>query len=258
MHGSNPKRIKNGKTYNWCPAGQCRMCDDEWAARYGMPQRTIVNQPATSYSYEWSYQWRQVCRNGVCSTERVRVQAPQTVSRVVTTTKPAATVKPAQAASKPEDVDKMLAMLNLTPDDYLGEIGCGDGRICIRAAELYGVRCVGIEIDPVKAAEARRNVLTAVASHRIADGSVEIITGDAAKMTPMTISAAVVYLFPDTLDELRPVLRRIPRVVSSQHPIPGMVADVERDGLYLYRNERPKPVVTRPTVRRVGAIQIVE
>jgi precorrin-6B methylase 2 len=46
--------------------------------------------------------------------------------------------------------NQSLAMMNLRSDDVLFDLGCGDARILIRAvSQVEGVRCVGVEIDPV-------------------------------------------------------------------------------------------------------------
>lgn len=52
--------------------------------------------------------------------------------------------------SSNEIQEKALSLLNLTSDDILFDLGCGDGRLLIHAAQkIPGLRCVGIEIDPV-------------------------------------------------------------------------------------------------------------
>src|SRR5579884_2567775 len=55
-------------------------------------------------------------------------------------------------------VDKMLAMANLKPGETLYDLGCGDGRILIDAAEKYNVKAVGIEIGQSLAEKAAENV----------------------------------------------------------------------------------------------------
>ena len=48
-------------------------------------------------------------------------------------------------------VDKMLDLAQISEGDVLYDLGCGDGRIVIRAAKKYGIRAVGFEIDPIRA-----------------------------------------------------------------------------------------------------------
>src|SRR3954470_14067194 len=54
----------------------------------------------------------------------------------------------------PETVDEMLRQAHLKKGDVLFDLGSGDGRIPIAAAKQYGVRAVGIDIDPKLVAEA--------------------------------------------------------------------------------------------------------
>lgn len=56
-----------------------------------------------------------------------------------------------------EAVAAMLKLGGVTKNDVLYDLGCGDGRIVIAAAKLYGTRGVGIDINPVRIAEAKEN-----------------------------------------------------------------------------------------------------
>ena len=60
-------------------------------------------------------------------------------------------------ATPPDVVDRMLALAGVTSDDVVYDLGCGDGRIVIAAAQKFGARGVGVDIDPVRVAEAQRN-----------------------------------------------------------------------------------------------------
>jgi hypothetical protein len=55
-----------------------------------------------------------------------------------------------------EVVEDMLRLVNVKKGDVLYDLGSGDGRIPITAAKLYGVRAVGIDIDPQRIARRRR------------------------------------------------------------------------------------------------------
>lgn len=57
----------------------------------------------------------------------------------------------------PEVVDAMLELAALQPGDVLYDLGSGDGRIVVAAAQRYGIRGVGIEIDPDLIARANEN-----------------------------------------------------------------------------------------------------
>jgi methylase of polypeptide subunit release factors len=56
-----------------------------------------------------------------------------------------------------EAVKAMLKLADVKSSDIVYDLGCGDGRIVIAAAKEYGARGVGIDINPVRIAEAKEN-----------------------------------------------------------------------------------------------------
>ncbi len=113
----------------------------------------------------------------------------------------------------PETVDEMLRQARLKKGDVLYDLGSGDGRIPIAAAKQYGVRAVGIDIDPKLVAEAteaaRREGVGDLVTFRLGD----MFAADLRGATVVTL-----YL-SDTLNVmLRPkLLRELPvgaRIVS--------------------------------------------
>src|SRR5688500_17321415 len=56
-----------------------------------------------------------------------------------------------------EVVDDMLRLANVGKGDVLYDLGSGDGRIAIAAAKKFGIRAVGIDIDPDRIKEATAN-----------------------------------------------------------------------------------------------------
>jgi len=62
----------------------------------------------------------------------------------------------------PQDVvNQMLSLARVTSNDVVYDLGCGDGRIPITAAKMYGARGVGVDIDPRRIMEANANAKTA-------------------------------------------------------------------------------------------------
>ncbi|HXJ44144.1 MAG TPA: hypothetical protein VNH18_32960, partial [Bryobacteraceae bacterium] len=55
--------------------------------------------------------------------------------------------------SPPQIVDAMLRLAQVKSNDTVYDLGCGDGRIVISAAEKYGARGVGIDLNPVRILE---------------------------------------------------------------------------------------------------------
>ena len=60
-----------------------------------------------------------------------------------------------------EVIDRMLELAEVKNGDVLYDLGSGDGRIVIRAAQKYGIRAVGIEMDQLLLDQARRDAKSA-------------------------------------------------------------------------------------------------
>lgn len=104
----------------------------------------------------------------------------------------------------PQDVvDKMLEMAQVTKDDVVYDIGCGDGRIVITAAKKYGARGVGIDIDGARIAEAKANAEKAGVA-----GLVEFRQQDALQANVAPATVVMLSLLPSFNLKLRPILTR--------------------------------------------------
>ena len=70
-------------------------------------------------------------------------------------------------ASPESVVDAMLELARVTAADVVYDLGSGDGRIPIAAAQKYGARGVGIEIDPIRVREANDRLARARIGDRV-------------------------------------------------------------------------------------------
>ena len=61
----------------------------------------------------------------------------------------------------------MLALADVQKNDFVVDLGCGDGRIPVTAAKNYGARGLGVDIDPVRIAEANANAKAAGVTHLV-------------------------------------------------------------------------------------------
>jgi SAM-dependent methyltransferase len=115
-------------------------------------------------------------------------------------------------------VYEMLELAQITRDDIVYDLGSGDGRIVVLAAQKYGARGVGIELDPKLVGAAREVVRDANLEDKVT-----FIQGDlfTASISPATI--VTLYLSPGVNRDLEPKLRRElrpgTRVVSHQFRI---------------------------------------
>lgn len=100
-------------------------------------------------------------------------------------------------------VEKMLELANVDQNDLLYDLGCGDGRIVIAAAQIYGARGVGIDLDPRRVAEATDNATKARVDHRVKFMVGDLYASDFSDATVVTL-----FLWPHVNRKLRPILWR--------------------------------------------------
>jgi precorrin-6B methylase 2 len=139
-------------------------------------------------------------------------------------------------------VEQMLEVAGVNADDIVYDIGSGDGRILIAAAEDFKAKAVGIEINPTLVRETEK----AVKALGIAD-RVRVIQGDALETDLSEATVVTVYLLTSSNETLKPKLERElkagARVVSHDFKFTGWRAaeTVEagdgprRHRIYLYR-----------------------
>ena len=97
-------------------------------------------------------------------------------------------------------VAEMLRLANVKKGDVLYDLGCGDGRIVITAAQKYGIRGVGIDINPERIQEAQANAKKAGVTN------VEFRQQDLFKTNFSEATVVTLYLLPDINVKLRPQL----------------------------------------------------
>ncbi len=98
-------------------------------------------------------------------------------------------------------VDEMLELAKVTKDDVIYDLGSGDGRIPITAAQKYGARGVGIDINPERIREANENAQKAGVTDRVTFLQQDLFQSDFSEATVVTL-----YLLPELNVKLRPQL----------------------------------------------------
>ncbi|MGH8701853.1 MAG: SAM-dependent methyltransferase [Burkholderiales bacterium] len=137
-----------------------------------------------------------------------------------------------------EIVDTMLKLAAVSKKDTVYDLGCGDGRIVITAAQKYGARGVGIDIDPERVEEATANVRKAGVADRV-----KIIRGDLFEADISAATVVTLYLLTELNLKLRPKLLRDlnpgTRIVSHAFAMgdwkPERTADVSGTTVFLWR-----------------------
>jgi ribosomal protein L11 methylase PrmA len=136
----------------------------------------------------------------------------------------------------------MLELAEVEKGDVIIDLGCGDGRIVIAAAQKYGARGIGVDIDPRHIENANRLAKSAGVAHLV-----EVRVQDATRTELSSATVLSLYLTPDANELIRPRLEQQlepgSRVVTHDYPIRGWRAEREesvqdesgrRHDLYLY------------------------
>lgn len=113
-------------------------------------------------------------------------------------------------------VRHMLQTAKVGPGDIVFDLGSGDGRIPIAAVKDFGAaRGVGIELDPVRVAEARANAVAAGVADRVQFLEQDLFTTDLSEATVIAM-----YLLPHLNARLAPTLKALEpgtRIVSHNY-----------------------------------------
>ncbi len=104
-------------------------------------------------------------------------------------------------------VDKMLEMADVKKDDYVIDLGSGDGRIPVTAAQKYGAKAMGVDLDPQRVQEANENAKKARVTDLVEFKQGDLFETDFSKATVLTM-----YLLPTINMQLRP------RILSELKP----------------------------------------
>src|SRR5829696_9371994 len=104
----------------------------------------------------------------------------------------------------PQDVvDRMLVLANVQKSDFVVDLGCGDGRIPVTAAKKYGARGLGVDIDPVRIAEANANAKAAGVEHLVTFKLQDAMKTDVSSATVVTT-----YLLSQSNLRVRPLITK--------------------------------------------------
>jgi cyclopropane fatty-acyl-phospholipid synthase-like methyltransferase len=103
----------------------------------------------------------------------------------------------------PAVVDAMLKLADVKPTDVVYDLGCGDGVIVATAAQKYGARAVGIDIDPQRVQEATERARKMGVSDKVT-----ILQGDLFEADIKDASVVTLYLLTSLNIKLMPKLKR--------------------------------------------------
>ena len=203
-------------------------------------------------TYTRSDRWGRSCTCGMCGLlngwkSQYYSQQQQPQSQYLVTSAPSPTVstqikKAGEAPSSAEIQRASIVLMNIGPEDIVGEYGCGVADFSIRAVEAGAKRAYGFEIDSELVQQARDNVSKAVRDGRIAAGTVVIVNRDVKEVDSAKygISHIYAYLYQELLDELLKTgkFEGLNTVVSPLHDLKELPMASEKVGnqfVYVYK-----------------------
>lgn len=136
-----------------------------------------------------------------------------------------------------EVMKQMLKMAKVTENDVVYDLGSGDGRIVINAAQTYGARGVGVEIDPELVKKATENAQKAGVSNLVEFRQQDLFQADISEATVVTL-----YLLPNVnlrlksklLEELKPGTRIVSHAFDMGDWQPQQVEQVNGTTIYYW------------------------
>ena len=98
-------------------------------------------------------------------------------------------------------MDAMLRLAQVDSSDVVYDLGCGDGRIVIAAAQRFGATGVGIDLDPQRIKEANENAVDAGVTDKV-----QFIEGDLFDSDFSDATVVTLYLLTELNERLKPML----------------------------------------------------
>lgn len=139
--------------------------------------------------------------------------------------------------TRPEVVDAMLKLANVTSKDVVYDLGCGDGRIVITAARKYGATGKGIDINPERIAEAKANAAQAKVGDKVKFVVADLFKTDfspASVVTLYLLNSVNMRLRPLLLSQLKPGTRIVSHAFDMGDWKPEKTVEVEGATIYLW------------------------
>jgi predicted RNA methylase len=118
---------------------------------------------------------------------------------------------------------KMLQMAKIKKGDLVYDLGCGDARLLILAAQKYGCRAIGYDIDPERVRMSRENV-----ARNHVENLVKIVQADIFTLDLSKADVIPLYLLPEMNQRLLPQLEKLKpgsRVVCHNYDLEGIIPD---------------------------------
>jgi len=137
-----------------------------------------------------------------------------------------------------EVVDAMLKLAEVHKGDVVYDLGCGDGRTVVTAAKTYGVRAVGIDINPERIADSKANVEKNGVGKLVTIRNEDLFEADikeASVVTLYLLTSLNIKLRPKLWRELKPGTRIVSHSFDMGDWKPEKTENIDGRTIYLWR-----------------------
>src|SRR5712692_70006 len=134
-------------------------------------------------------------------------------------------------------VDEMLKLAQVHKGDVVYDLGCGDGRMVVTAAKQYGVRGVGIDINPERIKESEENARQAGVTNLVTFRNEDLFETDikeASVVTLYLLTSLNVKLRPKLWKDLKPGTRIVSHTFDMGDWTPEKEMEIEGRRIYLW------------------------
>jgi len=135
-------------------------------------------------------------------------------------------------------VDRMLTIAKVTKDDFVMDLGCGDGRMLVTAAAKFGAKGgYGVDINPERIKEAKANALKAGVADKVTFEIRDLFTmpiNQASVLTMYLLPSVNLKLRPRILDEMKPGSRIVSHDFNMDDWRPDYFEAMEGHDIYFW------------------------
>ena len=144
---------------------------------------------------------------------------------------------PGYFPTTPAAVDKMLALADVQGNDFVIDLGCGDGRIPVTAAQRMGARGLGVDFDAQRIVEAEDNARKAGVSDKVTFRKEDLFVTDISQASVLTLYLSLkinIALRPRILEVMKPGARVVSNDFNMGDWLPDRWERVENRVVYLW------------------------
>lgn len=134
-------------------------------------------------------------------------------------------------------MDAMFRLAQVDSSDIVYDLGCGDGRIVIAAAQRFGASGVGIDLDPMRIKEANENAMEAGVTNKVQFIEADLFDSDFSEATVVTLyllTSLNERLKPILIEQLKPETRVVSHAFSMGDWEPDLQEEVDGTTVYLW------------------------